>query len=153
MKVLELMKTHVVKTSPEATLRDVVDMLDLYQLSGLPVVDSSGELVGVVSEHDIIHALLPDLIRLSAAHSAGFQADDLQVLLAKARETTVEQAMSAPAVSIDENADVLEAAALMLSRKFKRLPVTSEGALIGVISRIDICQAALEGQMEPAAAV
>ncbi len=146
MKVFELMKTHVVKTTPEATLRDAVDMMDLYQVSGLPVVNAQDELVGVVSEYDVIHALLPEYVRLGEGARTGPR-EDLATLIARVRETPVSQAMSSPAVAIDENTDVLDAVAIMLERRFKRLPVTSEGKLVGVISRIDICQAVLEGQV------
>jgi CBS domain-containing protein len=146
MKVFELMKTHVVKTTPEATLRDAVDMMDLYQVSGLPVVNAQDELVGVVSEYDVIHALLPEYVRLGEGARTGPR-EDLATLIARVRETPVAQAMSSPAVAIDENTDVLDAVAIMLERRFKRLPVTSEGKLVGVISRIDICQAVLEGQV------
>ncbi|MGC8667007.1 MAG: CBS domain-containing protein [Chthonomonadales bacterium] len=145
MKVFELMKTHVVKTTPEATLRDAVDMMDLYQVSGLPVVNDRDELVGVVSEYDVIQALLPSYVQLGDGGGAAPNAD-LATLIARVRDTPVAQAMSSPAVAVDENTDVLEAAAIMLQRRFKRLPVTSEGRLVGVISRIDICQAVLEGQ-------
>ncbi len=147
MKVLELMKTHVISTSPEATLRDAVDLFDLYQVSGLPVVGTDGQLAGVITEFDVIHALLPEFIRLKAAVAIHKDSEALVALVEKTRSTSVAEAMSSPAVSLDENSDVLDAAALMLSRKFKRLPVTSEGRLAGIISRIDICQAVLEGQL------
>lgn len=146
MKVFELMKAHVVKTTPEATLRDAVDKMDLYQVSGLPVVNARDELVGVVSEYDVIQALLPEYVRLGEGAGSRPQ-EDLATLVARVREMPVGQAMSSPAVSVDENTDVLDAAAIMLERRFKRLPVTSEGRLVGVISRIDICQAVLEGQV------
>src|SRR5690242_13002364 len=134
MKVLELMKVHVVTTSPEASLRDAVDLFDLYQVSGLPVVTADGELTGVITEFDVIHALLPEFIRLKAAAAVHKDAGALTELLETTRTTTVAEAMSAPVASIDENSDVLDAAAMMLARKFKRLPVTSEGRLVGVIS-------------------
>src|ERR1044071_3620367 len=107
MKVLELMKVHVVTTSPEASLRDAVDLFDLYQVSGLPVVTADGELIGVITEFDVIHALLPEFIRLKAASAINKDTDSLGALVEKTRNTTVAQAMSAPAAFVDENSDVL----------------------------------------------
>jgi CBS domain-containing protein len=147
MKVLELMKTHVIKTSPEATMRDAVDMMDLYQISGLPVVDAEGQLVGVVTEYDVIQALLPHFTEAALSTAGDSSMEDFRTLVERVRNKPVADAMTSPAVAVDENTDVLEAASLMLTRRIKRLPVTSEGRLIGIISRIDICQAILEGQM------
>jgi CBS domain-containing protein len=148
MRVFELMKTHVIKTLPDATLHDAVDMMDLYQVSGLPVVDSGERLLGIVTEYDVIQALLPQFAE-AAESGAPDRHADFQTLVERVKKKTVEQVMSKPAVAIDEDADVLEAAQVMVTRRFKRLPVTHKGRLVGIISRIDICQALLEGQLFP----
>src|SRR5690349_9296961 len=57
MQVLELMRTHVAKTTPEAALSDAVDLMDIYQASALPVTDAEGRLCGIVTESDIERAL------------------------------------------------------------------------------------------------
>ncbi len=143
MRVIELMKSHVVKTTPDATLRDVVDLMDLYQVSGLPVVDASDRPVGIVTEYDVIEALLKPFTGVPTGGDA-----ELAALVESVRTRLVSEAMKTPVVSIDESADVLEAASAMLRHRIKRLPVTSEGRLVGVIGRIDICQAILEGQLD-----
>jgi CBS domain-containing protein len=140
MKILELMKTHVIKTAPEATMRDVVDMLDLYQLTTLPVVDGEDRLLGVVTEHDVASRLIPAYV---AAAASGDVADAVNLQ----GERTVGEMMTTPAVSVDENEDVARAVSLMTANGVKRIPVTSDGKLIGTISRVDICQAILEGQL------
>ncbi len=138
MKILELMKTHVIKTAPDATMRDVVDMLDLYQLTTLPVVDAEDRLVGVITEHDVAGRLIP------AYQQAG---DDLTETVNRQGDQTVSAMMTQPALSVDENDDVAKALSLITAHGVKRIPVTSEGKLIGTISRVDICQAILEGQL------
>lgn len=148
MKVFELMKTHVIKTLPDATLHDAVDLMDLYQVSGLPVVDSGERLLGIVTEYDVIQALLPQFAEAAESDAPDRHAD-FQTLVERVKQKTVEQVMSKPAVAIEEDADVLEAAQIMVTRRFKRLPVTQKGRLVGIISRIDICQALLEGQLLP----
>lgn len=131
MRVLELMRSHVVTISPTASLAEAVDKLDLYQVSGLPVLDENDRLIGVVTEHDVISWVLP-------GPREGKQ-DPASV--------TVSEVMTAPAAHIDEYADVMDAVRLMLERRIKRLPVTSGGRLVGIISRIDVCQAILEGRL------
>lgn len=147
MRVLELMHTHVVTVQPEDTLRDAVDKMDLYQVSGLPVVDDDGRLVGVITEHDIIRELLPLPRDSHTVESYQVQWQDLPTRAERVRKMLVKHAMTTPAVAVDENTDVVEAAALMLQKKVKRLPVTANGKLVGIISRIDICQAVLEDRL------
>ncbi|MCL6473458.1 MAG: CBS domain-containing protein [Firmicutes bacterium] len=147
MRVLELMHTHVVTVQPEDTLRDAVDKMDLYQVSGLPVVDDEGHLVGVITEHDIIRELLPQPDKATTEESYRTEWQDLPTRAARVRGMQVKQAMTSNVIAVDENTDVLEAAAIMLQKKVKRLPVTAEGKLVGIISRIDICQAVLEDRL------
>lgn len=147
MRVLELMHTHVVTVQPEDTLHDAVDKMDLYQVSGLPVVDTEGRLVGVITEHDIIRELLPQPGESHTEESYRAEWLDLATRAARVRSMQVKQAMTSNVIAVDENTDVLEAAAIMLQRKIKRLPVTAEGKLVGIISRIDICQAVLEDRL------
>lgn len=147
MRVLELMHTHVVTVQPEDTLRDAVDKMDLYQVSGLPVVNDEGHLVGVITEHDIIRELLPlpGEARTEECNRAEWQ--DLLTRATRVRGMLVKQAMTSQVISVDENTEVLEAASIMLKKKVKRLPVTANGKLVGIISRIDICQAVLEDRL------
>jgi CBS domain-containing protein len=137
------MHTHVVTVQPEDTLRDAVDKMDLYQVSGLPVVDDEGHLVGVITEHDIIRELLPSPDETHSDESW----HDLPARAARVRNMLVKDAMTSNVIAVGENTEVLEAAAIMLQKKVKRLPVTAEGKLVGIISRIDICQAVLEDRL------
>jgi len=121
--------------------------MDLYQVSGLPVVDETGVLVGMLTEHDVIRALLPEG-RLEAVERREGDTEALVTRLHRNQELRVGDYMTAPAISVTETTDLLDAAALMLSRRLKRLPVTGEGGqVVGVLSRIDVCQAILEGNL------
>ncbi len=144
MRVVDLMHSQLVTVSPHDTLRDAVDRMDLYQVSGLPVVDSRNQLVGVITEHDIIRELLPAPSDNPDSDQYRQSLQDIEHRVNIVREMKVQQAMSKTLVMVEETDDVLEAAALMLAKKVKRLPVTSDGRLTGIISRIDICQAFLE---------
>lgn len=127
MQVLEIMKTHVVKTTPEATLAEAADLLDLYQTTGVPVVDADGLLQGMLTESDIVRAL----------HS---------LPAAVAGRETVRAWMTTPALSVSENTDVTVAATLLIRSGRKRLPVVTDvGRVVGVLNRIDLIQAAFEG--------
>jgi CBS domain-containing protein len=147
MKILELMKTHIIKTTANATMRDMVDMMDLYQITVLPVVDEEQRLLGVVTENAVSSKVIPEYFgKLSQGDEGPLLSRDA-ALVNKLGEISAAELMDSPAPSVDENEDVRHAAELMTNQKLTRLPVTSEGRLIGTISRIDICQALLEGQI------
>ena len=129
MQVLEIMKTHVVKTTCEATLAQAADLLDLYQTTGLPVVDANGSVQGMLTEADIVRAT-----RTSGVGAGSQQVQDW---------------MTTPAVCIGENETVADAARMLLARGLKRLPVITEtGKLVGVLNRIDLLQAVFEGAID-----
>jgi len=145
MKVLELMRTHVVSAQQAATLGDAIDMMDLYQLTSLPVVDEHGRLVGVLEEREAAVPLVEAFCRHGGELVEGLRAEALQH-----RALPISDRMRSPAEAADENDEALDAACLMLEQGLDRLPVTSQGRLIGVISRIDVCQAVLEALPPPA---
>jgi len=129
MQVLEIMKTHVVKTTGEATLAQAADLLDLYQTTGLPVVDADGSVRGMLTEADIVRAT-----RTSGVGAGSQQVQDW---------------MTTPAICIGENEAVADAARMLLARRLKRLPVITEtGKLVGVLNRIDLIQAVFEGAID-----
>lgn len=139
MQALEIMKTHVVKTKPDATLSDAVDLMDLYQVTGLPVIDEAGRLCGMLTERDVVRALEMDSRQPEALAHGKQRAPD-------AASWRVRDYMTQPAVSVTEDTDVREAAELLLARGLKRLPVTTaDGQVVGVLNRIDVCQALFEG--------
>ena len=127
MQVLQTMKTHVVKTTADATLAQAADLMDLYQTAGLPVVDSDGRLSGLLSECDIMRAARQGAGRLACEERVG-------------------DWMTTPAVSVNENLDLAEAGRMMVRRGLKRAPVvTDAGEVIGMLNRIDLLQAVFEG--------
>ena len=87
----------------------------------------------------------PGESRTEESYRAEWQ--DLPTRASRVRGMLVKQAMTSQVISVDENTDVLEAASIMLKKKVKRLPVTANGKLVGIISRIDICQAVLEDRL------
>ena len=144
MQVLELMKTHVVKTTPQETLRGALDLMDLYQVDGLPVVDAEGRLCGMLTEQNIWTYLL------GAVAMDAEDADLLSALHSRQAvgSTQVIEVMTSNTVSVAESLDVTEAALLLLRSGRKRLPVlNAEAQVIGTFNRVDVCQALFEGNL------
>lgn len=141
MKVHEVMTTAVVTTTPGASLKDAALVLAQSRISGMPVVDDDGAVVGVLSEADV-------LAKESAAEEGhrGFMHWLLDPtdpwIESRFSARTVGEAMSAPAEVIDPDTSLAEAATRMLERGINRLPVVgADGKLVGLVSRGDLVRA------------
>ncbi len=142
MIVLQLMKTHVVKVSENASISEAIDLMDLYQVRGLPVVDSEGILCGYLSEKDIYKHLTKDF------NSSASSIIDCSVSVSAYGEHIVKEWMTAPAITINENSPAMDVFDLMLCKNLKRIPVISDDRqLIGTINRIDIMRALIENTL------
>jgi CBS domain-containing protein len=145
----DVMSRPVVAVLQGAAFKEIVETMNRWQVSALPVLADGNLVVGVVSEAD----LLPkeefrdsDPPRMEQAR----RLDDL----AKAGATTAEQIMTSPAVTIHADATLAQAARLMAHARVKRLPVVdTEGALQGVVSRSDLLKVFLRPDDELAAEI
>lgn len=143
MKVRDRMTHGVISVTPETRLRDIARLLGEHHISGVPVVDAEGTCIGVVSEADLLVKLLsrPQSRRLPLEWIFGERHDPEE--LRRHAATTARQAMSAPAVTIEADRPLREAAALMVDRGVNRLPVVAGGQLVGIVTRADLVQAYL----------
>ena len=138
MKVCELMTKDVVWVTPETTLRDAATVLAERRISGVPVVNESGEVVGVLSEADILVKAGGSVTR---NRLLGWLLEPDLGLEDKIRAETVAEAMSAPAVTITSHRPVHDAARLMVTENVNRLPVVDDGELVGILTRADVVRA------------
>lgn len=137
MKVADLMTVDVLSVRPETSLKDVARILSTCGISGLPVVDGEERVVGVISEADILAKERRPRRESLLRRLRGERGDG-----AKSSARTAGEAMSAPAITIGPRRWVDAAAALMLDRGIKRLPVVDDdGRLVGIVTRADLVTA------------
>ena len=133
MRVSELMQSDVEVVSVEAPVEDALVTLAEARVSGLPVVDRTGLLVGVISRTDIL--------------ASEVEAEGERSRQALLENTLVRDLMTSPAMTIAPDASVREAAQQMLSAGVHRLFVTKEGRPVGVISITDLVRAVAAGRL------
>jgi CBS domain-containing protein len=142
MRVRDLMTTDVLTIGPEAPIRDVAAILVEHRISGLPVCDIEGRVLGVVSEGDILYKE-HDPREGHAGGPLGWMIDGSPNYAgyAKAKALTAGKAMTAPAITISPLENAAAAARIMCERHVNRLPVVEDDKLVGILARSDLVRA------------
>ena len=139
MKVSDVMTRNVVTVTTRTPLKEVARQLVRRRVSGLPVVDDDGSVIGVVSEGDILVKERDRGPGRGSLLDHLFEGDGAG-LKHEARDAG--DAMTSPAVTIRPDRTVAEAAAMMLDRCVNRLPVVNrDGRLVGIVTRADLVRA------------
>jgi CBS-domain-containing membrane protein len=110
MHARDIMTHEVITIQASATVRDAARRLSDYHISGMPVVDDAGKMVGIITEADLISKEGADVAAL----------------------------MTGRVVSVTEQTSVDEIAQILTSNRYKRVPVLRDGRLVGIVSRADI---------------
>ena len=140
MKIKELMSNNPIAVGPETPLRDVAIILTENGFSGVPVIGERLEVLGVVSEADILVKEQGPADRRGGV--LGWLLADEVPDAAKLAARTAGEAMTSPAITVRPDAHVSYAARLMTENGIKRLPVVdSHGTLAGIVTRADLVRA------------
>jgi CBS domain-containing protein len=130
MKVREIMRQALVTVRPDAPVRSAAEVMRSRQVRHLLVTDEGARLIGILTDRDLRHsALLPMLARHLAWEERWLKAP------------RVRDIMTWKVVTIDPDADVVRAGALMFERRIGSLPVTDHGTLVGIVTERDILEA------------
>ncbi len=121
-KVRDYMSKRLLAFDPAMSIPQAIDVLLKNRISGAPVIDARGQLVGILSKKDC----------LKVAFSASYHQD---------LGGMVRDYMTPDPETIDAEADILQAAERFLAGPYRRFPVIAEGQTIGVIARQDVLRA------------
>jgi len=139
MLAMNLMTRDVITVPLETGVEEAHELMKAYNIRRLPVVDSEGGLMGIVTDRDVRHVLIP-----WRSSKKGSQKEFYYL----ARDETVEEIMTTEVITIHPHTSVAEAARLIHQNKFGGLPVVDdEGLVVGIITAIDLIALLIE-QME-----
>ena len=119
----DIMTKSVVYVKPDTPLCKAMEMLVKYNISGIPVVEDDLTLVAIISEKDVLKAYA-----------------DFELLTNK----SVCDFMTQPVIFFEENESAMDVWRFLVNNDFRRVPVTSRGRLVGIISRRDIIKKMLK---------
>ena len=146
MRARDVMYRAVATTTPEATVEDVARLMINLRVSGVPVLDKNGQLVGIITEGDLLRRAETGTGRRRSPWSKWFSANSLMAAeYIKSHARRVEDVMTREVVSVGELASLGEIAELMETRRIKRVPVVQNGKIVGIVSRADLLQVLASG--------
>jgi CBS domain-containing protein len=129
MRVGDIMTHSVVTTTPATPVKDAAAVLVGHGVTLLPVVDDGDQLVGVLTEADVVRGRIPPDPRRGA-----WQGSEAGLM----PPVTVGEVMSTPALTADPQTDAAELATMMIDRGLRSVPVVKEDQLVGIITRRDL---------------
>jgi acetoin utilization protein AcuB len=132
MFVRNLMIRNPITISGDTTVMDALHLMREKSVRHLPVVDTNGRMVGIVSEKDLFHASPSPVTSLNV-----WEVKEMLHLL------TVKKVLSEKLITIDEDSPLEDAAVVMSSKKISALPVTRGKSLVGIITKTDLFKAFL----------
>ncbi len=153
MKAMDVMVRDVITVSPGDDVADAVQLLADYDVSALPVVDDEENVVGIISEADLLHREeIGTEKRRPWWLEAVTPASSLAGEFAKSHGRRVEEVMSTNIIAASEDTPLGEIATLLERHRIKRVPILRSGKLVGIVSRGNLIQALASSQAQAGAA-
>jgi CBS domain-containing protein len=133
MKASDIMSSPAVTATADMSAREAVALLAEHRITSMPVVDDNGDVIGMVSEVDLLRSRVPHDPRshLLPQHD---RADPPR---------TVREVMSDAVVCLSENADAADLAQVLVDNRIRAVPILRGGALVGIVSRRDVLRTLL----------
>lgn len=145
MRAKDVMTQNVITVGPETTVRALAALLSERGISGAPVVDSDGQMVGIVSEGDLLHRAELGTEEHEGKRPSSWWLDDFASGLArdyvKSHGRTVGDIMTRDVVTVSEETELGDVATLLESRRIKRVPVMRDDKIVGIVSRSNLVRA------------
>jgi len=141
MRAQDVMTPHVITVTPDTTVLDAAKLFVEHRISGAPVVDADGHVVGVLSEGDLLQRIEIGTDGSRRRSWLDFFTDSNAVSYVKSHALRVADVMSRDVVSVDADTSLQDIARLLESRGIKRVPVLRDYKLAGIVSRANLLQA------------
>ena len=127
LSIKRVMKTNVISVNPEMPIFDALNLLVQHKISGMPVVNEQMEVIGILTEKDVLKLLI-----------------DINLDIKK----TVDDYMTRDVVCFKEEDSAIDVCKFFITRPYRRVPIVRDGKLVGIVSRRDIVELILEAKKD-----
>ena len=141
MLVADVMDVSPVEVSPDASFRQAAELFAEHQASDLAVVDANGSFMGVISEGDLLRALMPEFERTTRTIENLSIAEASRLFVESApfsADRPIASLVIRKPITLKPDESMLVAATVMVSKNIRRLPVVQDGRLVGMLARAKI---------------
>lgn len=145
LMVKDIMRHKVATVTPDNSLKEAANLMFRYRLSALAVVDDSNRLLGVIDDRDLIKAALPDYKSLIQNLNYSLDVEPFEELLKQEDKIKVSQLYRNEYEVTTPETRIVEVAAMMIFKDVKRVFVTSNDCLVGILLRKDIVNMVIRG--------
>jgi CBS domain-containing protein len=142
--IRDIMAIHPVWIQEDADMRRAAEIISNSEVSDLMVVDAEKNFIGVLSEGDLVRAVLPNFDEVLEA--GGTLADAFDFFVRKGRDLagySINPLVIKNSITLKPDDEAAQAATIMVEKQIRRLPVIDDGKLVGTVSRADICRAVI----------
>ncbi|MHB9094667.1 MAG: CBS domain-containing protein [Eubacteriales bacterium] len=147
MEIKAIMSSNVISITPDDDVKRAATLICLKKISGIPVVDGSGKLIGMISEKDVLRAIYPTYQELFENPEEFKAYADLRRRYGETTNLKVSEVYNKRVITVGPDTSLLNALSLMITKRVRRLPVVdSDGKIIGIVSQGDIHQALFNEQ-------
>jgi CBS domain-containing protein len=147
LKVKDIMTTELITVSPQTEITSAAKILLEKRINGLPVIDDSGKLVGILCQSDLVaqqksipipsvYTLLDSFIPITSLKRIDKEVQKIAAL-------KVEQAMTPDPVTVGPETDIEDVARLMVDKKYHTLPVVEGDKIVGIVGKEDVLKTLL----------
>ena len=147
LKVKDIMTREVKTVSPDTEIVQAAELLLSERINGVPVVNVSGQLVGILCQSDLIAQQksipIPSLFTLLDGYIPMTLSKRLDKEVEKIVATRVDHAMTPDPVTVSSDTEIDKVAALMVEKNFHTLPVVDDGKLVGIVGKEDVLKTLL----------
>jgi CBS domain-containing protein len=133
LAVRDIMTQRVHRVFPDTPVSELLELLARHELKAVPVVGEKREVLGIVTDRDLLRFLLPHVVQAGTG-----EPQELKTQERSLQDTPVREIMSRSVMCISEDQSLAELASIMVNKDVERLPVVSEGKLTGFLTRSDI---------------
>lgn len=133
LSVRDIMTQRVYRVFPDTPVGELLELMSRHDLKAVPVVGEKREVLGVVTDRDLLRFLLPEIVRLGSGESVEGRAQARLM-----RDTPVREIMTRSVMCVSEEQGIAELVSVMVNKDVERLPVVGEGRLTGFLTRGDV---------------
>ena len=147
LKAKDIMTREIISVSPDTEIANAARILLEKRINGMPVIDASGRLVGILCQSDLVAQQktlpLPSVYTLLESYIPLTSIKRIDKEVEKIAALTVKQAMTSNPVTVEPETDIEDIAQLMVDNKYHTLPVMEGSKVIGIVGKEDVLKTLL----------